>query len=90
MLELLEKIDILKKELDKLEVIQNLEKVQLEILNDKELYQKIKNKKQEVLTDSTVIEYKKLENEANFLILEINKYLKQSFQESRRCYHESN
>ncbi len=90
MLELLEKIDILKKALNETDLIKRLESAQLEILNDSQLYQKIKNRDVDISSNLKVVEYRKVENEVNFLILEINDYLKRSFKESQRCHHESN
>ena len=90
MLELLEKIDILKKALNETDLIKRLESAQLEILNDSQLYQKIKNRDVDISSNLKVVEYRKVENEVNFLILEINDYLNRSFKESQRCHHESN
>lgn len=90
MLELLEKIDILKKALNETDLIKRLESAQLEILNDSQLYQKIKNRDVDISSNLKVVEYRKVENEVNFLILEINDYLKRSFKESQRCHRESN
>lgn len=90
MLELLEKIDTLKKTLNETDLIKRLESAQLEILNDSALYQKIKNHDVDISSNSKVAEYRKAENEVNFLILEINDYLKRAFKESKRCHHESN
>lgn len=77
MIEFIEKIEALKKELDQSAPIKNLKKVQTEIFNDKKLYNEIAKKNLTSLQSSKVLEYKKLENEVNFLILEINQYLKE-------------
>ncbi len=76
MIEFMEKIDLLKKELDQDISIQNLKKIQEEILNDKRLYEQIKKKDFCMNQDPRIIEYKKLENQVNFLILEMNQYVK--------------
>ena len=77
MIEFMEKIKTLKKELDQSALIKDLRRVQTEIFNDKELYGEIAKKNLASLQSSKVLEYKKLENEVNFLILEINQYLKE-------------
>jgi len=77
MIEFMEKIETLKKELDQSALIKDLRRVQTEIFNDKELYGEIAKTNLASLQSSKVLEYKKLENEVNFLILEINQYLKE-------------
>ncbi len=77
MIEFMEKIEALKTELDQSALIKDLKKVQTEILNNKELYDGLKQKSSSALNNPKVLEYKKLENEVNFLILEINQYLKE-------------
>lgn len=80
MLELLDKIDSLKKELEQLEIWKHLEKSKNSIYQNQELIDKVK-KYQETLNPKLrldiyhydeIKEYKKLENEVNFLIIKMN------------------
>jgi len=75
MVELLEKIDDFKRYLDLDERVLELERLQLEIKKDSQLYERIQKKDATVLENEMIIQYKKIENEVNFLILEIRKYL---------------
>ena len=77
MLELLDKLDQLKKELNECRSMKELLAIQKEILNDQELYEKLQKKDMEALQDEKVYAYRNCENEVNFLILEINKCLKE-------------
>lgn len=88
-MELLEKIAILKEKLDQLEIIANLKAIQQEIREDQALYEQIKKKESVISNNPKIIEYKRLENQVNFLILEINQYLKENFKKDRN-YYESN
>lgn len=82
---LYEKLDNLKKVLDEDEQIIKLKKLTQEVLNDENLvsliekynYTKDERIKEEILNNKKFKEYKHLEAELNFLILEINQELKQ-------------
>lgn len=83
MLELLEQIENLKTELDHLSIWDELEKIKIKIFSNQELVEKIK-KYHETESQSLRLEiyqydemkkYKELENEVNFMILEINQIL---------------
>lgn len=95
--ELLNKIDNLKKEINKLPVIDNINICYNVIINNKELINKIKkfnlskdnNLRIEIYKYKEFQEYKKYENVLNLLIIVINKKLnKISF--TRSCSNESN
>lgn len=75
MVELLEKIDDFKRYLDLDERVLELERLQLEIRKNSQLYKRIQKKDATVLEEEKIKLYKKAENEVNFLILEIRKYL---------------
>jgi len=81
MVELLEKIDDLKRYLDLDVRVLELEQLQVEIKKDLLLYERIQKKDATVLDDEQVKLYKKVENEVNFLILEIRKYLIEHLEE---------
>ncbi len=85
--ELYEKIENLKQTLDAQPWIQEIEKIQREILKDPVLLRQIQMKEKQVQENSMIQEYRHLENQCNFLILEINQYLKEKFRED---FHESN
>lgn len=89
MIELLEKLDRLKKVIDQHPTIKEIEKVQKDIEINKDLYNKIIKKEKKTLEDEQIIKYKNLENEINFLILEINQYLKENLLKNSRCQNES-
>lgn len=89
MIELLEKLDRLKKVIDQHPTIKEIEKVQKDIETNKDLYNKIIKKEKKTLEDEQIIKYKNLENEINFLILEINQYLKENLLKNSRCQNES-
>lgn len=90
MLELFEKLEILKNKLDSCDSILKLTRMQEEILNNRVLYQKIVEKNGTVNQEEKVLEYRKLENEVNFLILEINRRLKENFKKEVLCHNENN
>lgn len=97
MLELLEKLEELKDELDKLEIFSNLEESIQKIKKNQELINKIKkynetlnnNLRLDIYNYDEIKEYKKLENEINFLILSINNKFN-LINDKRSCNHESN
>lgn len=80
---LLEKIEILKKELNNTEQVKNIQKLNLQIKENKKLLNKIQiyNQtrkellRQEILSDNLYKEYKVAETELNILILQINSKL---------------
>lgn len=82
--DLIEKVEVLKKELDKNKTIINIKKLNKEVKNDKKLmellnkYKKTHNLniKKEIISYPLFEQYKKEETEINYLILEINKRLK--------------
>ena len=77
-------LDIVKSELDKLDLFKNIKESISKIKNNKELMSKIEKyntTKDEILrldiyNYDEIKEYKSLENEVNYLILEINQKLK--------------
>ena len=97
MSELIEKIEELKKELDQLEVFDELKLLQKQIYCNSELVDKIK-KYNETINQSLRLDiyqydemkqYKKIENEINLIILEINQRLN-LITDKRGCHHASN
>ncbi len=97
MLQLIEKLDILKENLNKLDLFDKLQNNIENINNNKELLKKIEDYhnnfnehlKIEIYKYDEIKEYKKLENEVNFLVLEINQKLKR-ITDIRSCKNESN
>lgn len=97
MYELIDKIDILKKTIDKLEIFKALENSEQEIYSNVELLEKIKkynlsrdnDLRLDIYSYREIQEYKRLENEINILILHINNRLKEVSNEGS-CYSESN
>lgn len=77
MLELLEKLDQVKKELDQVTCIKKLQCCQQALLCNSFLYDKIKRHEKDLEMYDEIMEYRKCENEVNFLILAIRKYLKE-------------
>lgn len=83
--ELIEKVDNLKKSLDANEKIIKLKEINEMIMKDKELLKDIENYninkneelKEKIINHSLFREYKHSEAECNFIILEINKRLKE-------------
>lgn len=96
--ELYNKIDDLKKELDKLEVFKELEILRNKIYQNRELVSKIKEYNEypkeslrlEIYNYEEISLYKAKENEINLIILSINKKLKNSFKNSEECRSENN
>lgn len=84
MIELNEKIEVLKQELNEIDSVKEIKQILKEINEDKEFcslfeeYHKTYDEKvkDEILTYEVLRKYKKLENEINFIILEINQKLK--------------
>lgn len=80
---LLEKIELLKKELNNTEQVKNIQKLNLQIKENKKLLNKIQiyNQtrkellRQEILSDNLYKKYKVAETELNILILQINSKL---------------
>lgn len=89
MIGLMEKIEQLKKALDNAKCIKDIEKTQKEILADNKLYEQVLRKDPSLNQHEKIQKYRQLENEVNFLILEINNTLKENLKEGEKC-HESN
>lgn len=97
MLELVEKIEQLKEELDQLAVFDELKSLQKQIDYNQELVSKIKKYNetmdQELRLDiyqyEEIKKYKRMENEINLIILEINQRLN-LITDKRGCHHASN
>ena len=78
-------LDRLKEELDKCPVMVKYCDIKNKVLDDDKLMEQIKlyktsfnnNLKKEIINNSSYREYLKCENDVNFLILEINKILKE-------------
>jgi len=91
--ELIEKVNELKLELDNTKEIKELKSINNEIMKDKELLEDIKKYnetqdesiKERIINHKLFREYKHRENEVNFLILEINKKLKEINNKSGGC-----
>ena len=90
--ELIEEIEKLKQSIDNLDRIKELKKINNEIMKDKELLKNIEKYNQtqderlkiKIINHKLFREYKHMENECNFLILEINKKLKE-IKGNRNC-----
>lgn len=95
--ELLNELDLLKKDLDDLKLFKQLKSYRKEINDNKELMEKIEkynltkdnNLRLEIYSYKEIQDYKEKENELNLMILEINKRLK-IITNKRSCHHESN
>lgn len=82
--ELIEKVESLKKSIDKTTEVQDLLRLNKEILKDKELLSKIKEYqvsqderiKKEIIKHPLFLKYKEKETDLNILILKINQELK--------------
>ena len=74
-MEIYDKINKLKSSLDKEESIINIKEVQKEILLDGDLVSNIKNNSYDSNND-LIRKYRHLENEVNYIILEVNMNLK--------------
>lgn len=74
-MELYDKINNLKNSLDKEQKIIDIKNVQNEILMDENLRQKIYNKNYDNNND-LIMKYRHLENDINYIILEINNNLR--------------
>ncbi len=85
MKELIEKVEALKEELNENASVKKIKELNKKIDSDKELlkdiekykYSKDINLKNKIMSNSLFKEYKAEETEINFIILEINKRLKQ-------------
>lgn len=81
---LIEKVNNLKEELNKEECILNIKRLNKELINNKDLINKIKryhqtkddNIKEELYKNSLIKEYKETETDINILIMKINQKLK--------------
>ena len=95
--ELIETVDNLKKSLDENEKIIKLKEINKKIMEDKELLKEIEEYnrtnnlelKNKIINNNLYREYKHNESECNFIILEINKRLKE-ISNKGKCNHESN
>ena len=95
--ELIDKVDNLKKSLDENEKIIELKEINKRIMEDKELlkdieeYNRTNNEelKNKIINNSLFREHKHSEAECNFIILEINKRLKE-ISNKGKCGHENN
>ena len=91
--ELIEKVENLKISIDNLDEIKNLKEINKEIMKDKELLEDIEKYnltqdekiKERIINHKLFREYKHQENECNFIILEINKRLKEINNKNRGC-----
>lgn len=90
MLELLEKIELLKKSLDEDSIIKSLKECQEDIMQDTLLMKQIKNHDKLLESKEKIKELRRLENDVNFIILEINQYLKENIIKNSRCQNENN
>jgi cell fate (sporulation/competence/biofilm development) regulator YlbF (YheA/YmcA/DUF963 family) len=83
--ELIEKVEELKEELNNTKEVKELKEINNSIMQDQELLNDIKkynetqdnNIKERIINHKLFREYKHKENELNFIILEINKKLKE-------------
>lgn len=95
--EFIETVDNLKKSLDENEKIIKLKEINKLIMQDKELLKDIEDYninhneelKEKIINNNLFREYKHNEAECNFIILEINKRLKE-INNKGKCNHESN
>jgi cell fate (sporulation/competence/biofilm development) regulator YlbF (YheA/YmcA/DUF963 family) len=91
--ELIDKVDNLKKTLDSNEEIIKLKEINEKIMQDKELLKDIEEYnrkpneelKNKIINNSLFREYKHSEAECNFIILEINKRLKEINNKGKCC-----
>ena len=96
MIELYQKLDELKTTLDSLPVFVELEQLIQQINHNQSLVNKIKTYhehptielKNEINYHPLVMDYKRKENEVNFLILQINQKLN-SIRDKGSCHHEN-
>ncbi len=95
--ELIDKVNNLKESLDSNEEIIKLKEINKKIMEDKELlkdieeYNRTNNEelKNKIINNSLFREYKHSEAECNFIILEINKKLKE-ISNKGKCSYENN
>lgn len=95
--ELIDKVNNLKEALDSNEEIIKLKEINEKIMADKELLKDIEEYnrtnnlelKNKIINNSLFREYKHSEAECNFIILEINKRLKE-ISNKGKCRHENN
>ena len=95
--ELIDKTEKLKESIDNLDKIKELKEINNLIMKDKELlkdieeYNRTNNEelKNKIINNSLFREYKHSEAECNFIILEINKRLKE-INNKGKCSHENN
>ena len=85
MKEIIDKVEIIKKNLDNTKEVKHIKELNKKINEIQELIELIKkynytqdeNIKKQIIEDEFFKEYKKSENEVNYIILEINSKLKQ-------------
>lgn len=83
MQELIDKVELLKREFDNNEVIKEIKKLNKEIREDRELlslieeYRVTRNEeiRRKIISNEKYLQYKHLETEVNFMILKINQEL---------------
>ena len=91
--ELMDKVDILIKEIDNIECVSKIKKLNNIILDDDKLIKLIEeykiNRKDEIknkiIKNKKFIEYKKYETDINLLIMEINSRLKEINNKGKCC-----
>lgn len=91
--ELLEKLEGLKKELEKSPTVMEIKELNKKLEQEEDLVENIKKYqitkeeplRKEIIKNPLFLEYKKKENDLNFIILEINKRLKAIKKEGRVC-----
>ena len=91
--ELIDKTEKLKESIDNLDKIKELKEINNLIMKDKELLKNIEEYnrtqdsklKEKIINHELFREYKHMENECNFLILEINKRLKEINNGNKGC-----
>ncbi|MBR2828424.1 MAG: hypothetical protein IKE70_04255 [Bacilli bacterium] len=93
MKELLEKLEELKQELDKSSTVIEIKELNKKLEQEEDLVEMVKkyqitkeeSLRKEIIKNPIFLEYKKKENDLNFIILEINKRLKSMKKEGRVC-----
>ena len=91
--ELIDKTEKLKESIDNLDKIKELKEINNMIMKDKELLKDIEEYnrtqdsklKEKIINHELFRKYKHMENECNFLILEINKRLKEINNRNKGC-----
>lgn len=91
--ELIEKVEKLKSNLDNLDEVEKIKELNKKIMEDEELLNNIKlynetkdeRIKEKIINNKLFREYKHNENEINFIVLEINKKLKEITSKGKCC-----